>query len=82
MKSNNNGATWQNVNSGLGNLYTFEVKNRGNDLFAAQWKGIFHSTNKGLNWTQLRGGLPDSTAFCTLIVSKFGILAGIGLRKP
>lgn len=80
LKSDNEGVTWKKANEGLGDRYTFEVKNIGNDLFAAQWTGIFHSTNEGDNWTVITAGLPDSTAFTTLEVTRHGILAGIGLR--
>lgn len=83
LQSDDDGATWRNANTGLGtsNLYTFEVKNLGSDLFAGQWTGIFHSNNEGRSWQLLQGGLPDSTAFTTLEITDYGIMAGIGLRK-
>jgi len=82
MRSNNDGQTWENANTGMGtlNLYTFELKNIDHDLFAAQWYGIYHSTNRGNQWT-LVDGLPDSTAFSTLEVTNYGLLAGIAIRK-
>lgn len=78
-----NGITWEVINNGLGthNFYTFELKNLGDKIFAAQWHGIYRSDNYGKNWTLIKGGLPDSTAFSTLDVMTNGLIAGIGLRK-
>lgn len=84
LKTNSDGLSWQNANKGLPPLYTFEVKNINNDLFAAQWHGIYHSGNNGTVWSRINtgfNGLPDSTAFTTLEVTAFGILTGIGIRK-
>ncbi len=82
-KSSNNGLTWENVNNGLGtlNLYTFELKNFGKKIFAAQWYGIYASDNWGKNWRIINNGLPDSTAFTTLETTSNGLIAGIGGRK-
>lgn len=85
LKTNNDGLNWQNANTGFGpvNFYTFEIKNRDRDLFAAQWHGIYHSANQGRYWSKINtgtNGLPDSTAFTTLEVTDFGILAGTGLK--
>ncbi len=83
LKSIDDGLTWENVNDGFGIIkwYTFEVKNIDNQLFAAQWHGIY-SKNKGDgNWQIMKNGLPDSTAFSTLEVTPSGLIAGIGLRK-
>jgi hypothetical protein len=79
----NNGLTWERVNSGLGtfNLYTFELKKFNNSLFAAHWIGIYRSDNSGMNWSLIKSGLPDSTAFTTLESTRNGLIAGIGLRK-
>ncbi len=83
LKSKNDGLTWENANSGLGatNLYTFEVKNMGSKLLAAQWYGVYQSTDAGKNWEIIKKGMPDSTAFTTLEVTGLGIVAGIGLRS-
>lgn len=85
LKTNNDGLNWQNVNTGFGpvNLYTFEVKGRNRDLFAAQWHGIYYSASQGRYWSKINtghNGLPDSTAFTTLEVTDYGILAGTGLK--
>lgn len=84
LKTSNDGVTWENANNVLGtsNLYTFEVKNIGKDLFAAQWYGIYYLGNGGSYWSKINtglNGLPDSTAFTTLEITRFGILAGSGL---
>jgi len=84
LKTSNDGLTWENASKGLPSLYTFEIKNINNDLFAAQWHGVYYSANNGTNWSKINtgfNGLPDSTGFTTLEVTAFGILAGIGLRK-
>jgi len=81
LKSGNDGLTWESVNSGFGTLYTFEVKAVGKDLLAGQWHGIYLSDDSGATWSQIKNGLPDSTAFPTLEITAVGILAGIGLRK-
>ena len=85
LKTGNDGLNWQNANTGFGpvNFYTFEVKNRNQDLFAAQWHGIYYSANRGRYWSKINtghNGLPGSTAFTTLEVTDFGILAGTGLK--
>jgi photosystem II stability/assembly factor-like uncharacterized protein len=81
--SSDGGQSWEVINNGLGtkNLYTFEVKRLGNKIFAAQWYGIYTSDNFGKDWTIIKTGLPDSTAFSTLEVMNSGLIAGIGLRK-
>lgn len=82
-KSSNDGLTWEKINNGLGtpNLYTFELRRFENKIFAAQWYGIYTSHDLGKSWTIIKKGLPDSTAFTTLEVTKSGLIAGIGLRK-
>lgn len=81
--SNNGGQSWENANNGLGtlNLYTFEVKNFRDKVFAAQWYGIYILNNSANNWTIIKSGLPDSTAFITLETTRNGLIAGVGLRK-
>lgn len=83
LKSKNDGLTWENVNGGLGETrwYTFEVKNIDDQLFAAQWHGIYSSDKSGRKWEKLKNGLPDSTAFSTMEATATGLIAGIGLRK-
>jgi len=83
LKSNNDGLSWESINDGFGatRWYTFEVKNIDNQLFAAQWHGIYSSDKRGGKWQMIRNGLPDSTAFSTLEATAWSLMAGIGLRK-
>jgi photosystem II stability/assembly factor-like uncharacterized protein len=81
LKTRNDGLEWENVNNGLGKLYTFDVIAMDMDLLAGQWHGIYLSSDGGGSWSLIKNGLPDSTAFPTLEVTAFGILAGMGLRK-
>lgn len=82
LKSKNDGLTWENINHGLGtyNLYTFELKQINDRVFAAQWYGIYLSNDGGKNWAIIKNGLPDSTAFTTLETFGTNLIAGIGLR--
>ena len=61
------------------NYYTNELKHKGKDIFSAQWIGIYHSADNGNNWKRL-SGLPDSTAFSTLEITDYGVIAGISIR--
>jgi len=82
LKTQNDGATWENAQNGITrppNFYTNELQHIGNNIFSAQWIGIYHSSNNGNSWNILNG-LPDSTAFSTLEITDFGIIAGISIR--
>ncbi|MEM7660503.1 MAG: hypothetical protein AAF399_30655, partial [Bacteroidota bacterium] len=82
LKTNNDGQSWQSAQSGISrppNFYTNEVKHIGQHVFSAQWIGIYHSADHGNHWRQLPG-LPDSTAFSTLEITDYGIIAGISIR--
>ncbi len=81
LKSKDDGQSWTNINSGLEDFYTFEVKSTGSKIFAGQWHGIYSSGDGGGHWQLLKRGLPDSTAFTTVEVTSNGLIAGIGLRK-
>lgn len=83
LKSKNDGLDWETVNDGFGETrwYTFEVKNIDDQIFAAQWHGIYSKKKNGNYWQIIKNGLPDSTAFSTLEVTPSGLIAGIGLRK-
>ncbi|TAE54968.1 MAG: hypothetical protein EAZ89_06175 [Bacteroidetes bacterium] len=82
LRSDNEGVTWENINEGTDpkNRYTFEVKSIGSALFAAQWEGIYRAAPGGASWSPIAGGLPAHTAFPTLEVTSYGLMAGIGLR--
>lgn len=82
LKTKDDGASWQNAQNGItqpANFYTNEIQAIGNDVFSAQWIGVYHSSDNGEHWSLL-SGLPDSTAFSTLAITDLGIIAGISIR--
>ena len=82
LKTQNDGESWENAQNGITrppNFYTNELQHTGNNIFSAQWIGIYHSQNNGNNW-KLLSGLPDATAFSTLEITDYGIIAGISIR--
>lgn len=82
LKTQNDGKLWESAQHGITrppNFYTNELKHIGNNIFSAQWIGIYQSINNGSNWRMLNG-LPDSTAFSTLEITDYGIIAGISIR--
>jgi len=82
LKTQNDGKSWENAQNGIAypaNFYTNEVKHVGSDIFSAQWIGVYHSSDNGANW-EILDGLPDSTAFSTLEMTDYGIIAGISIR--
>ncbi len=82
LKTENDGALWENAQNGIirpPNFYTNELQHIGDHIFSGQWIGIYHSTNHGKSWEKLKG-LPDATAFSTLEITDFGIMAGISIR--
>jgi len=86
LRTNNDGRTWKKANGGFPayNFYTFEVKQGNQNLFAAQWHGIYQSMDRGDHWSKINtgvNGLPDSTAFTILEITDFGVLVGTGLNN-
>ncbi len=82
LKTQNDGELWENAQKGITrppNYYTNELQHIGNNIFSAQWIGIYHSLNNGNSW-RILNGLPDSTAFSTLEITDYGIIAGISIR--
>ena len=82
LKTQNDGGRWENAQNGIirpPNFYTNEIQSVGNHVFSAQWIGIYHSLDNGNNW-RILNGLPDSTAFSTLAITDFGIIAGVSIR--
>jgi len=71
LKTENDGELWQNARNGIirpPNFYTNELKHIGQNIFSAQWIGIYHSSNNGNSWPKMNG-LPDSIAFSTLEIT-------------
>lgn len=82
LRTKNDGELWENAQNDIPwptNFYTNELKHIGNNIFSAQWIGIYHSMDNGNNWRMLNG-LPDSIAFSTLEITDYGIIAGISIR--
>lgn len=82
LKSKDDGKVWTVAQQGIPkppNFYTNELVYQKEDIFSAQWIGIYHSRNNGSSWQQLEG-LPAATAFSTLAITKYGIIAGIAIR--
>ncbi|MDF1697726.1 MAG: hypothetical protein P1U56_17905 [Saprospiraceae bacterium] len=82
LKTQNDGELWEIAQNGITrppNFYTNELKHIEHNIFSAQWIGIYKSVNNGENWHMLNG-LPDSTAFSTLEITDYGIIAGISIR--
>ena len=50
--SNDNGMSWNAINSGLTNISVYSVVISGTNLFACTYDGVFLSTNKGTSWTK------------------------------
>jgi len=58
FRSQNNGASWMPVNTGLTNKSVNALAlNANGDLFAATSTGIFRSTNNGDSWSSINTGL-------------------------
>ncbi|MEM7571331.1 MAG: hypothetical protein AAF433_00470 [Bacteroidota bacterium] len=81
LRSEDDGKSWENVQHQMGtfNLYTFEMQALNNQLFAAQWYGIFRSANAGQQW-ELLSSLPDSTAFASFFLSDNALFAAVAMR--
>lgn len=71
-KTTNNGLFWQNVNSGLGNIFINEITSTPGNIFAATQQGVYKSTNSGNSWTDVSSGL--SNLFVDMIQYHNGIL--------
>ncbi len=82
LKTDSDGMIWENAQNGIPkppNFYTNELRPKGKDIFSAQWIGIYHSSDNAKNW-KLLNTLPTKTAFSTLEITDFGIMAGISIR--
>ena len=57
FRSDNNGANWIAVNSGLNSTYVTDLTVTNNGIFASTGSGVFYSTNYGDSWISAGGGL-------------------------
>ncbi len=74
--SEDKGLTWQQRNSGLGNLKVYSLWKSGNNLYGATFgDGIFVSANNGNSWTSINNGLSNKF-INTIYASGANLFAG------
>lgn len=74
LLSSMDGIEWQHIQDGLPkNLYTFNVLNHQNMLFAGQWDGVYCKPPFGSTWMLSNKGIPEKFA-ATNLKSFKGIL--------
>jgi photosystem II stability/assembly factor-like uncharacterized protein len=76
LKTKDDGINWIKSDTGLPNLYTFQIENIGYRLIAGQWDGIYKSDDHGQSWSKSSRGLPTGCAFKELLITEFGIITG------
>jgi hypothetical protein len=68
-------AQWQQIGPNGGDITALAVK--GSNIFAAvDWKGVYLSTDKGVNWTLADSGLPSTSNITSFAVCDTCIFAG------
>lgn len=71
LLSSMDGINWQKTQAGLPkDLYTFNVLNNRDTIYAGQWDGIYKKTNQLLPWIKWSNGLPENFAATNLIQYK------------
>jgi len=82
LRTNDEGQNWESIDNPLEpkGYYTFEIEQDGNDIFAAQHYGIYHSSNHGKYWTKRTELFPASVAFLKIEQTDFGLVTGIKRR--
>jgi len=74
LLSSKDGMNWQSIQNGLPeNLYTFNVLNQNNMIFAGQWDGVYSKTRFSNTWSLSGKGIPEKFA-ATNLKSFKGIL--------
>ncbi|MCE7943730.1 MAG: hypothetical protein DYG95_19285 [Chlorobi bacterium CHB1] len=78
FRSDNDGATWQAVNTGLTNLNitAFAIQSNGYVFAGTNGSGVFRSTDDGDTWTQVINGLTNLAVTAMAINSEGRIFAG------
>ncbi|NJL76709.1 MAG: hypothetical protein HC892_18495 [Saprospiraceae bacterium] len=67
LLSSTDGKTWQSQQSGLPKeLYTFNIINNNNLIFAGQWDGVYKKTDDNTMWELSSKGLPTKFAVTNL----------------
>jgi hypothetical protein len=81
-RSTNGGTTWSAVTSLPFSGTATSFLARGGALFACSPNnGIFKSTNRGANWTEISGNLPDHTYLYSLAETGGMLYAGAGAQN-
>lgn len=76
LKTKDDGINWVKSDSGLPNLYTFQIEKTSHLLIACQWDGIYKSADAGQSWRKSSSGLPAGSAFKELVITGSGIVTG------
>ena len=67
LLASKDGTTWESQQNGLPeNLYTFNVLNHNNIVFAGQWDGIYRKNINSNKWELSSNGLPSNFAVTNL----------------
>lgn len=75
-RSTDLGKTWSPASRGLAPRIPTVFASLGNTLFAADFEGVFVSTNNGESWTPTNAGLPETPSIIKLAASGSNIYAG------
>lgn len=82
LASTNNGKTWKNIQKGLpAELYTFNVVNTGNAIFAGQWDGVYRKHYHREHWKMFSNGLPLNVAISNIKMYKGALVVSGNERK-
>lgn len=81
FSTSDKGKSWQSIQKGLPKgLYTFNVIQYKEDIFAGQWDGVYRKSQEGVEWQYSGDGLPEKMAVTNLIEFK-GILVAAGSER-
>jgi ligand-binding sensor domain-containing protein len=61
--SNDSGANWHSINTGLSVDYVFSMAALGSKIFAGTDQGVYRTTNAGANWNAVNIGLPHGAVW-------------------
>jgi hypothetical protein len=82
LLSSIDGLTWQSQQNGfLQNLYTFNVVNHNDILFAGQWDGVYSKGMHDYKWKLSSNGLPKKFAVTNLKTFDGGLIISTSERK-
>ena len=85
LSSKDNGDNWKSVQRGLPKeLYTFDIINNKNLVFAGQWDGVYRKDSENDIWQSYSNGLPSDLAITNIkSYINFIVVSGNerGLRK-